>query len=269
MTTSPSPTTEQLAAARLCSRVLVGVDATPEAVDAARLAAFVAAPQARIELLAAFQVVYPITVPTQVFAPPDAASFRAVAAEALAAAAAAVRDARPDVVETLVEGRSTQALLRHAERTAASLLVVGSHGRRRLSGIALGSTATELVHRAQCPVLIARNVPSTIGRIVVGVDGSRHSAAAYAVAAGLAERFGAELRRVVAWGGRSVDPLLVDPVVVEREDSPEEAVPALLGAARGADLLVVGSRGLHGLGALGSVSERVAHRAPISTLIVR
>ena len=36
-----------------------------------------------------------------------------------------------------------------------------------------------------------------------------------------------------------------------------------------ADLVVVGSRGLHGLRALGSVSERVAHRARASVLVVR
>ena len=40
-------------------------------------------------------------------------------------------------------------------------------------------------------------------------------------------------------------------------------------AACGADLLVLGSRGLHGLKSLGSVSERVAHQALCSTLIVR
>ena len=34
-------------------------------------------------------------------------------------------------------------------------------------------------------------------------------------------------------------------------------------------LVVVGSRGLHGLAALGSVSERVAHSAACSTLVVR
>jgi nucleotide-binding universal stress UspA family protein len=33
--------------------------------------------------------------------------------------------------------------------------------------------------------------------------------------------------------------------------------------------LVVGSRGLGGVRALGSVSERVAHRAPVSVLVVR
>jgi nucleotide-binding universal stress UspA family protein len=36
-----------------------------------------------------------------------------------------------------------------------------------------------------------------------------------------------------------------------------------------ADLLVLGSRGLHGLAALASVSERVAKRAFCSVLVVR
>ena len=37
----------------------------------------------------------------------------------------------------------------------------------------------------------------------------------------------------------------------------------------GGDLIVVGHRGLHGLRALGSVSERVAHEAQASVLVVR
>jgi Universal stress protein family len=53
------------------------------------------------------------------------------------------------------------------------------------------------------------------------------------------------------------------------EDLPGTAVDALVGSASGADLLVVGSRGLHGLKSLGSVSERVAHQAERSVLIVR
>jgi nucleotide-binding universal stress UspA family protein len=35
------------------------------------------------------------------------------------------------------------------------------------------------------------------------------------------------------------------------------------------DLVVIGSRGLHGLKALGSISERVAHQAECSVLVVR
>jgi nucleotide-binding universal stress UspA family protein len=54
---------------------------------------------------------------------------------------------------------------------------------------------------------------------------------------------------------------------VELDEGPP--VEVLLTAAEGADLLVVGSRGLHGVSALGSVSERVAHGARCSVLVAR
>jgi nucleotide-binding universal stress UspA family protein len=44
---------------------------------------------------------------------------------------------------------------------------------------------------------------------------------------------------------------------------------ALAELSKEADLLVLGSRGLHGLRALGSISEQVAHRATCSVLVVR
>ena len=47
------------------------------------------------------------------------------------------------------------------------------------------------------------------------------------------------------------------------------AVDELAHAAEHADLLVVGSRGLKGLKALGSVSERIGHTAACSVLVVR
>jgi nucleotide-binding universal stress UspA family protein len=50
---------------------------------------------------------------------------------------------------------------------------------------------------------------------------------------------------------------------------PETPVAALVQASAEADLLVVGSRGLHGVAALGSVSERVGHLALSSVLVVR
>jgi nucleotide-binding universal stress UspA family protein len=53
------------------------------------------------------------------------------------------------------------------------------------------------------------------------------------------------------------------------EEHGEPAVNVLVSASESADLLVVGSRGLHGLKALGSVSERVAHQARSSVLVVR
>jgi nucleotide-binding universal stress UspA family protein len=47
------------------------------------------------------------------------------------------------------------------------------------------------------------------------------------------------------------------------------AADALVAASADADLVVLGSRGLHGIKSLGSVSERVAHQAASSVLIVR
>jgi nucleotide-binding universal stress UspA family protein len=58
-------------------------------------------------------------------------------------------------------------------------------------------------------------------------------------------------------------------IVDDHEDLPDEPVQALVSATADADLMIVGSRGLHGLKALGSVSERVAHRVDCSTLVVR
>jgi len=75
---------------------------------------------------------------------------------------------------------------------------------------------------------------------LVGIDGSHQATVAGDVALGLADRFGAA-----------------------------GAAAALIETAHEADLVVVGSRGLHGLKALGSVSERVAHRANCSVLVVR
>jgi Universal stress protein family len=96
--------------------------------------------------------------------------------------------------------------------------------------------------------------------------------------AGLARRTRRSLRAGCAAGGapadgrrrdgKGVDSLALAevPGLERRHGHPVEV---LLAAADSADLVVLGSRGLHGLPALGSVSERVAHRATCSVLVVR
>ena len=75
---------------------------------------------------------------------------------------------------------------------------------------------------------------------------------------------------LVAWGGKGVNERLVATITDgDHDDRHEAPAEALVAAAESADLVVVGSRGLHGFRALGSVSERVAHSAPCSTLVVR
>lgn len=103
--------------------------------------------------------------------------------------------------------------------------------------------------------------------IVVGVDGSPASQEAEALARSLAERLAVPLHVVVAQGGKPVDiEGLRGTKDLQWDD--RRPVDALVAASEGADLLVLGSRGLHGLDALGSVSERVAHAARSPVLVV-
>ena len=81
-------------------------------------------------------------------------------------------------------------------------------------------------------------------------------------------RFGAELWPVVARRGKAIDRRLVALMVDRYEELEGEPVDALLAGGAEADLVVIGSRGLHGVRSRGSVAERVAHQAPCSTLIV-
>jgi nucleotide-binding universal stress UspA family protein len=260
---------------RMFEHVLVGIDRSPESLEAARQAAALVDPGGRISLLAAWML-QPLTVglagPMEV---PDAdeeefrGSFESALADARAIAGRTGGGA--PCTSALVRGTATGELLAKAREDDVTLIVVGSHGWSRSRGILLGSTATEIVHEAPCSVLVTRPPrqwpPS---RIVVGVDGSPESAAAHAAARRIADRHGSELWPVVAHGGNGADDEAAEAIIGYRhEDLPDEPVRALTAAAADADLVVVGSRGLHGLRALGSVSERVAHQARCSTLIVR
>ena len=58
-------------------------------------------------------------------------------------------------------------------------------------------------------------------------------------------------------------------IAADLELLPGKPVDELAVLSEFADLVVVGSRGLKGLTALGSVSERVAHQASSPVLVVR
>lgn len=74
---------------------------------------------------------------------------------------------------------------------------------------------------------------------------------------------------MVGLGGKLRDAEGVTELFREAVVDKRSPVDALVSASESADLVVVGSRGLHGLQALGSVSERIAHRAHSSVLVVR
>lgn len=168
-------------------------------------------------------------------------------------------------------GEPVASILDEAQQRRASLLVVGSHGYRRATGVAFGLVGSRLVHDAPCSVLVAhpeRSLERWPGSIVVGIDGSIVSAAAAGVARDLADRFRASLRIVACAGGR-LDLEAARAIGPDVEVLPSRPVDALHALSETADLVVVGSRGLHGIRALGSVSERVAHRSDCSVLAIR
>jgi nucleotide-binding universal stress UspA family protein len=170
-----------------------------------------------------------------------------------------------------VDGDPVAVLLKQAEAERVTLIAVGSHGHRRAAGLLLGTVAARMLRDAHCSVLVARPAGDPAAwpqSIVVGVDGSAESAAAFTVARSVAERFGGGVRALASTKDQ-LDGEVAQSIAPELEEQGEPALGVLVAASEPADLVVVGSRGLHGLKALGSVSERVAHQARSSVLVVR
>jgi nucleotide-binding universal stress UspA family protein len=167
-------------------------------------------------------------------------------------------------------GSPSEVLTARAREIEATLIAVGAPSTGRLGALVLGDTGTYVLQNAPCSVLIARGGPDASAfprSIVVGHDGSRTAERVTQVATGLAARFGASLRVLAATGGGGVDASRLPEVGVEWSDLPP--VEALVAASQEADLVVIGSSGLHGSRPLGSVSERVGHLAGSSVLVVR
>ena len=140
-------------------------------------------------------------------------------------------------------------------------------------------------------------MPGSERRIVVGVDGSPPSERALDWAVAEAQRTGAALHLVSAWmfpmalgyaftttvhevqqsAQDVIDRAMAHvgevagDVTVTGETSEQAPAPALIAAAKGADLLVVGSRGLGGFQGLliGSVSQYCTRHATCSVVVVR
>lgn len=197
-------------------------------------------------------------------------------------------------------GTPSQALVDASE--AARIVVVGSGRKGNVERILLGTTSLNTAMHAACPVVVVGADPGDAGLpVVVGVDGSEHSIRAATVAGDEASRRGVGLVVVSTWWLEVVDGIVVteegtpewervearyramiDRVLAPiREKHPELAievdlrnarpVDVILERARGAGLVVVGSRGRGGFAgmALGSVSHKVLQRAVVPVAIVR
>lgn len=247
--------------------VVCGVDATPESLVAARQAARLLAPGGSLHLVAAADVGAAAQAGFEAVYATD--QVRDDAGEALARAQAAIPE---QAAGHVVDGRAEAALLEVARRERATLVAIGAHRRSRAAELLLGSTALAVIRDASCSVLAARETDDS-GRfpraIVVGLDGSAEAQAAAEVASNVSKHCGGAITGVVATGGKDVDPEAATGQAFEVEVEADSPVDVLKRRGETADLLVVGSRGLHGVRALGSVSERVANGASCSVLVVR
>lgn len=247
-------------------RVLCGIDGLQEGLEAVRQADALQGDRGSLTVVTALDL--SDTVQAGWVAQSAASGLRADAESALTAA----EKEAPGATCRLLEGRPDLVLLSEAERLGATLIAVGTHGISRPVGIALGTVTTTVLHQAPCSVLVARPRPQDAeipSSIVVGVDGSPESAVAAKVATALAEQLGIETHLWAIREGKDFDQSAVDLIADNVRFEYGKPVKMLVGAVEPSDLLVVGSRGLHGIRALGSVSERVAHKAPCSVLVVR
>jgi nucleotide-binding universal stress UspA family protein len=256
---------ELKAPTRVFDRIVCGVDGSPESLEAARQAERLRSPEGTLRLAAVAQVNTAV----------HAGWAMSHVLDELQASARAGVDRALDEIPTasthLVSGDALSSLLDELTQLEATLVAVGPHGRSRAVGMLLGGVATGLLHDAPCSVLLARKpqfgeFPASI---VAGVDGSGHSLVAATVAKSIADRFGSELLVVAATGGKRVNLGAIEAFPSEYVTDPRTAVAALVDLSNESDLLVVGSRGLQGPVALGSVSERVGHRAASSVIVVR
>lgn len=208
-------------------------------------------------------------------------------------------EAAAGVERTVVCDLPARALLDASHQS--ELLVVGARGLGGFRGLLLGSVSQHCLHHTRVPLAVVRQPPPTGAkrqRIVVAVDGSPTAGRALLWALEEAVARDAAVTVVHAWsvpyvGASLYGPsrsgselyaessrLLLDEVVaaagapagVRVEPVSAEGPPAgvILGAAEGADLLVMGSRGLGGLKGilLGSVTNQVAHHATCPLVVV-
>jgi len=245
-------------------RIVCGVDGTPASLIAVRQAVRLREEDGDLELTAVANLAQAAHAG---MAATHAAELLQTEAETALAGAEAIA---PSATSKLLNGDPVPVLLQEAAQ--ATLVAVGSHGRGRAVGMLLGTVAARMLREAPCSVLIAKAARegggAWPGAVVVGVDGSADSATAFAVARLVAARFDATLRAMASTADQ-LDREAAQEIAPELEVVQEGAVDILTAASDSADLVVVGSRGLHGLKALGSVSERVAHQATSSVLVVR
>jgi nucleotide-binding universal stress UspA family protein len=253
--------------------IVCGVEGNPSSAEAARQAVALAEPGAELHF---------ITVHTSRELGPD--NHRDHLEQGLERAGAMARESGVQASTDMREAQYAAEVLLEESREH-DLLVVGTHGNSRASGMVFGSTASKSAHETNRPLLVARRPPGDAEfprNILLASDGTEGSWAPAKAAGRIAAAFDAKLevfhvddgkhpegRGVLEKEAEELTRMTgVEPDV--SQVSSHHPVQSIIDRAtdRGAALIVCGRRGLRGIKSLGSVSERVVHGADCSVLLV-
>jgi nucleotide-binding universal stress UspA family protein len=183
-------------------------------------------------------------------------------------------------------------------KTAArgvDLVAVGSRGLDALDRFMLGSVSTHIIHHVSCSVLVVREAPRPIRRVVLAIDGSAASKRAlHFLLRAMTPSAEAHRQQPMTVTVTHAMPFLNYPELRDAGKAiVQDASAKLLRAGyrveqlatignpaeqilhvaetQEADVIVTGAKGLGAVGRflLGSVSTRVVQHAPCSVLVVR
>lgn len=253
------------------SSIVVGVDGSPDATSAARVAASFAR---RLDYslvlahVASDPPVFPYGSPTL----REIQRRRALKRATSLVASIAQAIGEPTAKKAVVISDVPKGLAFIADNEAAALLAIGSRADKRWGRPRNSPLATALEAISSCPVVVVSGsaaqglavaLPPPVGAVVVGVDGSPTSMRARVVAAGLAGQLG--LPAIPIFVREEGSEAVIDDAVGVSNADP---AAGLTDAARtkNASLLVVGaSRGRRGAP---SVAERLHRSSPVPLVVV-
>lgn len=286
----------------MLKKIIVGVDGSAEAMDAARWAGALAQRAgAELTVLSTYAIAsYSAAALDGGFAVVDDEALKQGAVSAANDAAAELADLGIEVQPVVALGDAVSVLTAQD----ADLIVIGSHGRGGFADRLLGAVSSAVPAHARCPVVVVPPHQSgkpfmPIERIVVGVDGSGVSDRALGSAVDMADLWGAELTTIAAVPlGTGMEAISWLPVPVDRlqvisdiRDSLDASIdratagrdirvsrhaldgnPAALLTefSTAVDLIVVGTRGRGGFAGmlLGSTSQTVLQHSTCPVMTV-
>lgn len=224
-----------------------------------------------------------------------------------------IEDAAREQMQEFVEGQGGKvvhkvmrdvqvapAIMRYAHEMGIDFIVMGTHARKGVSRLFLGSVATEVLRVADLPVLVIGPdhpvAEKGYHKVLVAVDLAEDSTTLLQQATALADMDNLQLRVVHVCESRSVTPYYATEIMDEQRKRAEIALKELLDDTAlpgkvesqvlvglseeqitasaedfSAELIVMGSAGMSRMGRmlLGSTTDRVLRRAPCAVLAWR